>query len=201
MFKQTLKKTLHAVCFSIVLPLLLLYWLLKPVSRQDELFASFAQFLSLLPGTLGSYLRIAFYRRTMRNCAADCYIGFATLFSQQSSEIAEGVYIGPQSNIGLSAIGANTLLGSGVHLLSGKNQHRFDDPTRPIKDQGGQFEKITIGANCWVGNGAIIMACVGDGSIIGAGSVVIHDIPAGVIAAGNPAKVIKTLHQAAATQG
>jgi len=201
MLKAVLKKTVQLAALLLILPLLAIYLLLRPLSRQDELFATFAQILSLLPGTLGSYLRIAFYRQTMRNCEADCFIGFSTLFSQQGIEIASGVYIGPQCNIGLSAIGKDTLLGSGVHLLSGKNQHRFDDPSLPIREQGGQFEKITIGANCWIGNGAIIMACVGDGSVIGAGSVVIHDIPAGVIAAGNPAKVIKTLHQAAATQG
>ncbi len=200
MLKAFLKKTVQLVALLLIMPLLLIYLVLKPLSRQDELFATFSQILSLLPGAVGSYLRIAFYRQTMQKCEADCFIGFSTLFSQQGIEIASGVYIGPQCNIGLSAIGKDTLLGSGVHLLSGKNQHRFDDPSRPIREQGGQFEKITIGANCWIGNGAIIMACVGDGSVIGAGSVVIHDIPAGVIAAGNPAKVIKTLHQAA-TQG
>jgi acetyltransferase-like isoleucine patch superfamily enzyme len=75
--------------------------------------------------------------------------------------------------------------------MSGKGQHNFDNLDVPIKDQGGVFEKITIGENCWLGNGAMIMANIGDGCIVGAGSVVTNDMPANSIVAGNPAKVIK----------
>ncbi len=193
MVRRTVKKMLQYLAILLVSPLLLLYFLMMPLSRRDVLFASFAQFLSLWPGILGSYIRVAFYRCTMKKCDADCFIGFSSLFSQQGIEVHRGAYIGPQCNIGLSCIGENTLLGSGVHILSGKNQHSFDDPSRPFKEQGGIFEKVEIGANCWIGNGAIVMASIGEGSIVGAGSVVINDLPAGVIAAGNPAKVIRVL--------
>jgi acetyltransferase-like isoleucine patch superfamily enzyme len=57
--------------------------------------------------------------------------------------------------------------------------------------QGGEFNKISIGENSWVGNGAIIMANVGRDCIIGAGTVVTNDIPAGSIVAGNPGKVVR----------
>ena len=50
-----------------------------------------------------------------------------------------------------------------------------------------------IGARCWVGAAAIVMANVGDGSTIGAGSVVVKEIPAGSTAVGNPARVIRTV--------
>jgi acetyltransferase-like isoleucine patch superfamily enzyme len=76
--------------------------------------------------------------------------------------------------------------------MSGKGQHNFDDLDTPIKDQGGVFQKIVIGKNCWLGNGSMIMANIGDGCIVGAGSVVINDVPANSIVAGNPAKVIKS---------
>ncbi len=75
--------------------------------------------------------------------------------------------------------------------MSGKTQHYFDDIETPIKDQGGEFEKITIGEDCWIGNGALIMANIGKKCVIGAGSVVTHDVPDYSIVAGNPAKVIK----------
>jgi acetyltransferase-like isoleucine patch superfamily enzyme len=75
--------------------------------------------------------------------------------------------------------------------MSGKGQHNFDDLNVPIKDQGGVFAKISIGENCWIGNGSMVMANIGDGCIVGAGSVVINDIPAHSIIAGNPAKVLK----------
>ena len=75
--------------------------------------------------------------------------------------------------------------------MSGKGQHDFSDLDVPIKEQGGTFEKIVIGQNCWVGNGAMIMANIGANCVVGAGSVVIDDIPENAIVAGNPARVIK----------
>lgn len=54
---------------------------------------------------------------------------------------------------------------------------------------------VTIGDNVWVGSGAIVCpgVSVGADSVIGAGSVVTRDIPAGVVAAGNPCRVIRSL--------
>jgi acetyltransferase-like isoleucine patch superfamily enzyme len=52
-------------------------------------------------------------------------------------------------------------------------------------------EEIEIGADCWIGSSAVIMANVGARTTIGAGSVVVKDIPAGVVAVGNPAKTIQ----------
>lgn len=171
--------------------MLVVFWLLLPISRETSLFMGFSQAVSLVPGVSGSYLRIAFYRCVMKQCESDSFIGFGTLFSHRDTELHGGIYIGPQCNIGLSVIHRNCLLGSGVHLLSGKNQHRFDDLETPIRMQGGELKKITLGENSWVGNGAIIMANVGRDCIVGAGSVVTDDVPSGSIVVGNPAKVIR----------
>ena len=83
------------------------------------------------------------------------------------------------------------MIASGVHILSGKNQHSFDSLNDPIQSQGGHFEKISIGNDCWIGNSALIMANIGDQAIVAAGSVVISDVPEKAIVAGNPAKVVK----------
>jgi virginiamycin A acetyltransferase len=189
--KAVIKQILFMVCALLMAPITLLYFVFSSMLKKDAVLTSYSQLLSLIPGKVGVYLRAGFYRFVFTHCSPDAVISFMVLFSQADTEIAEGVYLGAQCNIGRSSIGKNTLLGSGVHVMSGKGQHNFDDLDIPIKDQGGVLEKITIGENCWIGNGAMIMAHIGDGCIVGAGSVVIHDMPAHSIVAGNPARVIK----------
>jgi acetyltransferase-like isoleucine patch superfamily enzyme len=189
--KKLIKKLIRLVFIISVSPLIALYFLFIQVVNKDDVFSSFSQFLSLFPGQLGNYSRAAFYRFTMTYCDLNTVIGFGTLFSQQDTELVGGCYIGPQSNIGKCRIEANCLLGSGVHVMSGKGQHNFDDINRPMLEQGGVFTKITIGEDTWVGNGALIMANVGKKCIVGAGAVVTQDLPDFAIAAGNPAKIIK----------
>ncbi len=55
---------------------------------------------------------------------------------------------------------------------------------------------ITIGDNVWLGGGAIVLpgVTIGDDSVIGAGAVVTKDVPAGLVAVGNPARVIRSVH-------
>ena len=190
--KKVIKQLLFILCALLMSPITLLYFVFSWVFKKDAVLSSYSQLLSLIPGKLGVYLRAGFYRFVFTHCSPDAVISFMVLFSQADTEIAEGVYLGAQCNIGRSRIGKNTLVGSGVHVMSGKGQHNFDDINVPIKDQGGVLEKITIGENCWIGNGAMIMANIGEGCIVGAGSVVIHEMPAHSIVAGNPAKVIKS---------
>ena len=106
--------------------------------------------------------------------------------------LEDGVYIGAQCNIGSCHIKENALIASGVHIMSGKNQHNFDDIETPIQQQGGVFEQVIIGEDSWVGNGALIMANVGRKCIVGAGSVVTKDVPDYSVVVGNPAKVVKS---------
>jgi acetyltransferase-like isoleucine patch superfamily enzyme len=194
--KLIIKTLFRSLAIIIMSPLTLSYFalsvLLLSETKKDELFAAYSQFISLFPGKLGAFLRSGFYLFVMKSFDADVHTSFATLFSQLDTELASGVYIGPQCNIGKCKIAKDTLLGSGVHIMSGKEQHIFEDTQRPIRNQGGVYSKISIGENCWLGNGALIMANVGDNCIVAAGSVVIKDVPELSIVAGNPAKVIKT---------
>ena len=84
------------------------------------------------------------------------------------------------------------MLGSNVDIISGKNQHYFANLDIPMREQGGELEKIIIGEDCWLGNSSVILANVGKKSIVAAGSVVIHDVPPYSIVGGNPAKIIKS---------
>ncbi len=65
------------------------------------------------------------------------------------------------------------------------------DRSQPV----GQAAAVRIGNNVWIGDGAIVGkgVTIGDNSIIGAGAVVTKDVPPDVIAAGNPAVVVKKL--------
>lgn len=189
--KEHFKLATHLLSVLAVLPLILLDIALRTIARVDA-FDSFSQLLSLLPGKNGSYLRVAFYRAAMAKCSPNAFIGFGTLFAQRDTIIGSGSYIGPQCNIGSCVIGKNSLIASGVHIMSGTAQHRFDDLNTPIRDQGGSFEQVKIGDDCWIGNGALIMADVGDGCVVGAGSVVTTSLPALSIAVGNPARIVRS---------
>jgi maltose O-acetyltransferase len=85
-------------------------------------------------------------------------------------------------------IGDFTLFGPGVQILT--PLHPFDAALRRKQEFG---KPVHIGADVWVGGGALILAGVRIGSraVIGAGSVVTRDIPEGVFAAGNPCRVIR----------
>ena len=73
--------------------------------------------------------------------------------------------------------------------------HRYQDPTRPFVDQGITAEGIVIEDDVWIGSSAVITdgVRIGKGSVIAAGAVVTHDVPAHTVAAGVPAKIVKTI--------
>ncbi len=88
-------------------------------------------------------------------------------------------------------IGDNTLLGPNVVLATAGH------PLLPeLRAKGYQFNApIRIGKNCWLGAGVMVMpgVTIGDNTVIGAGSIVTRDIPAGVLAVGNPCHVLREI--------
>ncbi|WP_227171211.1 acyltransferase [Marinobacter sp. CA1] len=195
--RQVIKRAVKSVFLGLALPLWLLCHLMGLAGNRDGVFQSFSQTVSLVPGKLGIYLRAAFYRLACPDTSDDISIGFLTVLSHRDTSIQSGVYIGPQCNIGKCFIGPNTLLGSGVHILSGSRQHDFSDPGKPIREQGGSFEKVSIGADCWLGNQAVVLTSVKDHSIVAAGSVVVAEFETGDILVGNPARRLRNRYQQA----
>jgi maltose O-acetyltransferase len=88
-------------------------------------------------------------------------------------------------------IGEDCQIGPNVQLLT---------PTHPL-DPGPRRDKlesakpITLGDNVWLGGGVIVLpgVTIGDDTVVGAGAVVTRDLPAGVLAVGNPARVVRSL--------
>ncbi|HUF24482.1 MAG TPA: acyltransferase [Vicinamibacterales bacterium] len=108
--------------------------------------------------------------------------------------IGDGTYIGPRCVLGAGGgirIGRRVLFGANVQLLA--EDHVFQDPGAPIGEQGVARRGIVIEDEAWIGNSAIVLdgVTVGRGAVIGAGAVVTRDVPAGMIAAGNPARVLR----------
>jgi acetyltransferase-like isoleucine patch superfamily enzyme len=166
-------------------------WLLARIDRRDGWFAGFSECLSLLPGKPGVFLRRSFYRMTLAACATDCHIGFGTTFAHPDAEIHAGVYIGSRCTIGSVIFERDVTVGSNVDLLSGRRQHGFSKSHVPVQQQAGRIERIHIGANSWIGNSSVIMADIGDQSVIGAGSVVVKPIDRDSVAVGNPAAIVR----------
>jgi len=87
-------------------------------------------------------------------------------------------------------IGDFTLFGPAVQIYTAT--HPMNAELRRLQEFG---KPVEIGADVWVGGGAVICpgVTIGSKSVIGAGSVVTRDIPAGVFAAGNPCRVIRSI--------
>ena len=139
----------------------------------------------------------------------------AALLREMFAEIGEGCYLEPPlyanwggrfvhlgayvyANFGLTLvddthiyIGERTMIGPNVTIATAGH------PMLPaLRERGLQFNApVRIGRNCWIGAGAIVLpgVSIGDESIIGAGSVVTRDIPALVVAAGNPCRVLRPI--------
>ncbi len=94
----------------------------------------------------------------------------------------------------LVEIGEHCMLANGCFVSDAA--HRYDDPDKPVPWQGFTSKGPTrIGANCWLGAHVVVTSgvTVGERCVIGAGSVVTHDIPPFSVAAGAPARVLKSV--------
>jgi acetyltransferase-like isoleucine patch superfamily enzyme len=103
------------------------------------------------------------------------YIGeYCVLTSNEEIEIGDNALISPHNDI----VDFN---------------HIYQDPTKPVNQQGVIARKITIQEDAWIGSGSKILmgVTIGKGAIIGAGSVVTKDVPPYHVVAGNPAETIK----------
>ncbi len=135
------------------------------------------------------------------------------LLKEMFAELGEGCYIEPpfHSNWGGAHVhlGKNVYCNFGVTMVDDTHIYVGDytmfgpnvtvatagHPLLPeLREKAYQYNMpVHIGKNCWIGAGALIMpgVTIGDNTVIGAGSVVTKDIPAGVIAVGNPCRILR----------
>lgn len=109
-------------------------------------------------------------------------------------EVGDGFYMnfdGVILDCAPVTIGDDVLCGPGVHIYAATH------PLQPdVRITGLESARpVTIGNRVWLGGGVIVCpgVTIGDGTTIAAGSVVTRDIPAGVLAGGNPCRVIRSL--------
>jgi len=107
------------------------------------------------------------------------------------AHIGQGCYLWAGDSQGRIDIGAHALLAPDVMLTA--SDYDFDAGPGPVMDLPKREADIRIGADTWLGAKVTVVAgvSIGDGTIVAAGSVVTKDLPAGVVAAGVPARVIR----------
>lgn len=93
-------------------------------------------------------------------------------------------------------IGDNVSVGANTTIVD-TDFHPIDPIKRKIDPQGAQTKPILIEDDVFIGMNCLILkgVSIGKGSVIGAGSVVTKSVPSGVIAAGNPARIIRSINQ------
>ncbi len=135
---EFLKAIARGLAFIIVLPVLLSYFLRSRILGRDRALEGSTQWLALIPGLPGQYLRRAFLARVLSGCAASAVVGFGTIFSKSGARLDARSYVGPGCFLGLVHIEADVLVGAGVHITSGRQTHGISDVTVPIREQAAR---------------------------------------------------------------
>ncbi len=164
------------------------------MKKQSECLDLLFEYNSLRPSEAEK--KTALLKKMFAEIGEGCYIEtpFHANFGGAHVHFGKNIY----ANFNLTLVddthiyvGDNTMFGPNVTLATAGH------PVLPeLREKGYQFNiPIHIGKNCWIGAGSVILpgVTVGDGSVIGAGSVVTKDIPSGVVAVGNPCRVLRKI--------
>jgi acetyltransferase-like isoleucine patch superfamily enzyme len=193
--KPAAKSLFHRISQVLMSPFGALCWLesITTRGRSELIFNSCTQFVALLPGLPGAFLRRAFYTLTLESCSAHCHIGFGSLFAHRQASVGRHTYIGNYALLGSVTLGDHALIGSRASVLSGHALHVLDDGGRWTPYSAERLERVCIGENAWIGEAAVIAADIGESAMVGAGSVVTSTVRPLIVVAGNPARFVRRL--------
>jgi len=175
-----------------VLPIRLSLALRALVVGYDRAFQASAEWLALVPGLPGQYLRRAYLDATSGGCGPDTVIGVGCLFSTARVRIEENAYVGPHCNLGWVHVERDVLIAAGVQIPSGPHTHSIARLDVAIRDQPGTPVCVHVREGAWIGNGAVVLADVGRHAIVAAGAVVTRPVPDYAVVGGVPAVVIRS---------
>ena len=186
---KSLARGLAAVA---VLPLRASLSLRALVLGRERAFQASAEWLALVPGLPGQYIRRAFLAATTEGCGPETVIGVGCLFSTTRVRLDANAYVGPHCNLGWVHVERDVLIASGVQIPNGPHTHGIARLDIPIRDQPGSPVCVHVREGAWIGNGAVVLADVGRHAIVAAGAVVTKPVPDYAIVGGVPAKVIRS---------
>lgn len=158
----------------------------------------------LLPTRISGADRIAIGDNVLVGAGSWLIVPKGALSPEDGSALGESpnIVLGDRVRINQTSISAvsRITIEEGVDIARGvyisDHSHLFDDPDLPIRDQPiGRIAPVTIERGAWIGQNAVILpgVTIGRGSIIGANSVVRESVPPRSVAAGVPARVLRTL--------
>ncbi|MBR3017467.1 MAG: galactoside O-acetyltransferase [Clostridia bacterium] len=159
--------------------------------ERDEAKKRMIAFNSTTPDTLEERLRIQ--KEMLHPSSGEAWIEPPFYFCYGRHIImGEGTYVNFNCNFvddGMITVGKNVLFGPAVTIAT------VGYPIRPDMREYMYTDPVTIGDNVWIGENVTICpgVTIGENSVIGAGSVVVKDIPANVIAVGNPCRVLREI--------
>jgi maltose O-acetyltransferase len=148
-----------------------------------------------VPGwRIGYAWRRALVRRIFDGCGSDVIVKQGAYFGT-----GRGLRVGHRAQIGHNSridhavtLGDDVVMGPDVVIMT--IGHAFMDASRPVNQQGALPRRpVTIGNDVWLGTRVIVLpgVTIGDGAVVGAGSVVTKSVPAMAVVAGNPARIVK----------
>ena len=155
----------------------------------------YEHFLSKIPYNTGIKCRKFLLKKLLKNIGTNSTVANnVTLLHPQGIEIGDNVGIARDVVLDGRAgikIEENTIIGFESIILT--STHKCDRKDIPIREQGMFSDPCYIGKDCWIGARVLILPGlkIGEGSIIGAGSIVTKDVPPYCVVGGVPSKIIK----------